>query len=120
MDATEIQHPPPAPSASQRHSTVPSVPPIVQAIDHIGEIVAVILAGILCLRGKLTSIEFMAFSGGVLGVQSGLRQIGRRVTGSAASGVVGAIFLGLAASHVASRFVAALGILATLVAALAW
>lgn len=88
-----------------RESAAPAarVHPVVQAIDHLGELAAVVIAGYLCAAGKATFAEFAAFSGIVLGVQNGIRQIGGRATNTNLSGAAGLVFVAMGAGYLRSR-----------------
>lgn len=72
----------------------PHPPPIVEAIDRLGEIAAVLVGGYLCSTGKLSGTEWMLFSGAVLGVQNSIRGVSARARTSIPplSGVVALTF----------------------------
>lgn len=102
----------PAPADAERESAVVSVPPrapsvrvhpVAQAIDHLGELAAVLVAGYLCAMGRAQFYEFAIFSGAVLGVQGSIRNLlpaGRKL---GASGIVSLAVAGLASSHLLHR-----------------
>lgn len=79
-------------AALRPHAT----PTSVQLVDRIGDVVAVIVFGLLCNGGKISG-ELCVFAvGAVLGVGTGLRQINPRATSSTGVGVVGLALLALA------------------------
>lgn len=83
------------PSKAAAVAPAPS-PPWVQAIDHLGEIGAVLVAGFLCYHGKLSGEAWMGFSAIVLGVQTGIRGF----TKGRAVGAAGLAFLALGGSAI--------------------
>lgn len=87
----------PAPPATPRSSRPPPVPASVLMLDRISEIVGIIAVTYLCAGGKVPGELALIAIGAILGVQSGIRQIGSRgaaaMTGTGASlGIVGLLF----------------------------
>jgi hypothetical protein len=116
-----------APADAERESAIvpapPRVPslrpvhPAVQAIDHLGEIIAVCIAGYLCALGRADFDRFAVFSCIVLGVQTGIRNISARTRAVGVSGVVGLVVASLASSHVLHRVITGALALSLVVAA---
>ena len=87
-----------------RPPAAPTVPVAVQVLDRLGEIVAVCWAGWLCARGR-TSFEFFAgFSALVLGIQTGIRNVGQAKISPTVGGAV-SLVVALAGSHLLHRVV---------------
>lgn len=87
----------PTPPAMPRSSRPPPVPAAVLMLDRISEIVGIIAVTYLCAGGKVPGELALIAIGAILGVQSGIRQIGSRgaaaMTGTGASlGIVGLLF----------------------------
>ena len=88
--------PPPAPAVATTPSGRPlNVPPVVQAIDRVGDIVACIIIGHLCALGKVSGEVAVLAIGAIVGVGTGLRQVGARAGTGAGVGVVGLLVLGV-------------------------
>ncbi len=77
-----------------RPSQRPVVPASVQVLDRLGDIVGVIALAWLCHDGKIDGVAATVAIGAILGVGTGLRHVGQRVTGAAAAGL-GVVGLGL-------------------------
>ena len=83
---------PPPPLELPRVSTRPtSPPPLVQAIDRLGDIVGVVVIYLLAHEGRIGGVEAVVAIGAILGVGTGLRHVvSSRLTGAAAGlGLVG-------------------------------
>ena len=96
----------PAPIAP-RAEALPAPPPVaqvtpsgrpatqaVQIVDHISDMVGMVILGLLCHAGKIGGTETLFAIGAILGLGTGLRQIGGRL-GGAGVGVAGLAILGL-------------------------
>lgn len=81
--------PPPPPPAR------PGVPVSVQLVDRLGDIVGVIALAYLCAAGKLPGELTLVGIGGILGVGTGLRHVGQRALGGAATAATGLGVVGL-------------------------
>ena len=81
--------PPPPPPAR------PGVPVSVQLVDRLGDIVGVIALAYLCAAGKLSGELALVGIGGILGVGTGLRHVGQRALGGAATAATGLGIVGL-------------------------
>lgn len=88
------QLPPPPPAAQVTPSGRPVPPVAVQVLDRIGDIVGVIVIALLCSGGKIGGELALIGIGGILGVGTGLRQIGTRSPSGAGVGVTGLLLLG--------------------------
>ncbi len=89
--------PPPPPTAAYTPSGRPlNVPTAVQVIDRLGDLVGVIVIGLLCHAGKLGGEVAVIAIGAILGVGTGLRQAGARAGVPTGVGVVGLLLLGAA------------------------
>jgi len=89
----EAPLPAPPPAAQFTPSGRPlNVPPVVQAIDRVGDIVACIIIGHLCALGKVSGEVAVLAIGAIVGVGTGLRQVGARV-GGAGVGLTGLLVL---------------------------
>lgn len=66
----------------------------VQIVDHISDMVGMVILGLLCHAGKIGGTETLFAIGAILGLGTGLRQIGGRL-GGAGVGVAGLAILGL-------------------------
>lgn len=87
--------PAPPPAAQLTPSGRPIVvTPAVQIVDHISDMVGMIILGLLCYAGKIGGTETMIAIGGILGLGTGMRQIGSRV--GRGLGVAGLAILSLA------------------------
>lgn len=96
-DPTPAPLPPPPPAAAYTPSGRPlNVPTAVQVIDRLGDIVGVIVIGLLCHAGKLGGEVAVIAIGAILGVGTGLRQVGARAGVPTGVGVVGLLLLGAA------------------------
>lgn len=73
-----------APAAAPSPSTRPAapVPAVVQAIDHLGELAAIVCLTVLAARGKLSGELALTGILMTLGVQTGLRTVARRGVGA--------------------------------------
>lgn len=85
--------PPPPPPAR------PGVPVSVQLVDRLGDIVGVIALAYLCAAGKLPGELTLVGIGGILGVGTGLRHVGQRALGGAATAASGLGVVGLLLLH---------------------
>jgi hypothetical protein len=96
---------PPAPAPPAGAPSAPQAHPVVQAIDHLGELLAVLCAAYLCARGKADFAEFAVFTGAVLGLQNGIRSLsGSRTRGALPpSGIVSLAVGAIAASPLLHR-----------------
>ena len=93
----EAPLPAPPPAAQLTPSGRPlNVPAAVQAIDRVGDIVACIIIGHLCALGKVSGEVAVLAIGAIVGVGTGLRQVGARAGAGAGVGVVGLLLLGFA------------------------
>ena len=92
--ATVPAAPPTAPAAQ-----VPRVPVAVQLVDRLGDIVGVIALAYLCAVGKMPAELTLVGVGGILGVGTGLRHVGQRALGGAATAATGLGVLGLLLLH---------------------
>lgn len=93
----EAPLPAPPPAAQLTPSGRPAnVPPLVQAIDRVGDIVACVIIGHLCALGKVSGEVAVLAIGAIVGVGTGLRQVGARAGTGAGVGVVGLLLLGFA------------------------
>lgn len=92
----EAPLPAPPPAAQLTPSGRPlNVPVVVQAIDRLGDIVGVIVIGLLCHGGKIGGELALLGIGGILGVGTGLRQVGARAGTATGLSVLGLLLLGL-------------------------
>lgn len=85
-----------APGAAVNVVTPPAptpVPPSVQIVDKLGEIVAVLVIGFLCIRGRVEGVDALVAIGAVLGIQVVPRALSAARGAGAAVGVVGMILL---------------------------
>jgi hypothetical protein len=92
--------------AAARESRAPasaSVHPVVQAIDHLGELAVVLLAGYGWIHGKTSFELFALLSCTVLGVQNGIRRFGGRTNGASVSGALGLVVATASAAYLRSR-----------------
>lgn len=93
----EAPLPAPPPAAQLTPSGRPlSAPTVVQVLDRIGDMLGCIILGLLCNAGKIGGTETLIAIGAILGVGTGLRQIGARAGAGAGVGVVGLLLLGAA------------------------
>lgn len=93
----EAPLPAPPPAAQLTPSGRPlSAPTVVQVLDRIGDMLGCIILGLLCNAGKIGGTETLIAIGAILGVGTGLRQIGARAGAGAGVGVVGLLVLGVA------------------------
>jgi hypothetical protein len=81
----------------------PSPPTIVQAIDHVGEIVFIALAGWLCSTGHISGELFLGAGLLVLGIQTGIRSVGARARAPGVSGMMALAFVAITAGSLAHR-----------------
>lgn len=88
------QLPPPPPAAQVTPSGRPVPPVAVQIADRVGDVVGCVLLYLLCHEGKLGGVETMIAIGAILGVGTGLRQVGARTGAGAGVGVTGLLVLG--------------------------
>ena len=95
------------PPIAPRAEALPAPPPVaqvtpsgrpatqaVQSVDHISDMVGMVILGLLCHAGKIGGTETLFAIGAILGLGTGLRQIGGRL-GGAGVGVAGLAILGL-------------------------
>ena len=93
-DASARTTTPPSPETSPLSRPAPApVPTIVQVIDRVGDIVGVITIGLLCSAGRIDGLAAVFAIGALLGVQTGVRSIGARATGTGL-GAVGLLLVG--------------------------
>ena len=92
MGAAIAAPPPPSPPRTLPPAAIPSA---VQIADKLGDVVGVIVLGALAWHGTIGGNLAVGSILGLLGVNTGLRQLGKRSTISIGLGVIG-IVVGLA------------------------
>jgi len=91
----EAPLPAPPPAAQLTPSGRPlNVPVAVQVLDRLGDIVGVIVVAHLCAVGKIGGEVAVIAIGAILGVGTGLRQVGARAGTATGLSVVGLLLLG--------------------------
>jgi len=89
----------PAPAPPPPELAPRGVPVSVQLVDRLGDIVGVVALAYLCAAGKLPGELTLVGIGGILGVGTGLRHVGQRALGGAATAATGLGIVGLLLLH---------------------
>ncbi len=101
---TRVTQAPAEPAASK--AAAPATPLVVQVLDKLGDLVAMLVVGYLCVAGKLSGELAVAVVAGIAGVGTTARAITGRSVGAASAAVALAALLSAAPSPASAATVA--------------